>query len=80
MRRSKTYFEQIPVAVAKKIAAEGAAIQENGNQFSGNAVPTTEDWRELAQQVRVETDPDKMIHLVQQLIANLDEKKIGKAR
>ena len=34
-----------------------------------------EDWRELARQIQEEKDPQKMIELVQQLIAKFDEQQ-----
>ena len=34
-----------------------------------------ESWRELARQIQQEKDPQKMIELVQQLIANFDQQK-----
>jgi hypothetical protein len=37
-----------------------------------------EDWRELAQRVRVENDPYKMVELVEQLIAKIDEERFPK--
>jgi hypothetical protein len=33
------------------------------------------DWRELAQRVAGENDPNKMVELVQQLIAKIDEER-----
>jgi len=38
-----------------------------------------EDWHELAQRIQVETDPDKMIELVRELIARFDEEKLRKS-
>ena len=38
MQRSKTYFEQIPVAVVKKIAEE---VQDDGADESDSAVTST---------------------------------------
>jgi len=37
-----------------------------------------EDWRELARQIQEEKDPQKMIELVQQLIATFDEEQLRK--
>ena len=36
---------------------------------------SNEDWRELARQIQEEKDPQKMIELVQQLIAKFDEQQ-----
>ena len=41
--------------------------------------PKPEDWHELAQRIQVETDPDKMIELVRELIARFDEEKLRKS-
>jgi hypothetical protein len=68
VRTSKTYFEQIPVEMVKKIA----------KQFPENGVSTPQDWRELAEQVQQETDPNRTIGLVQQLITQLEEEKLRK--
>jgi hypothetical protein len=52
---------------------------------SGDGVPMPEDststqadWRDLALRVQVENDPGKMVELVQQLIAKIDEGKLRK--
>ena len=37
-----------------------------------------EDWRELAQRVAGENNPNKMIELVEQLIAKIDEERLPK--
>ena len=37
-----------------------------------------EDWRELARQIQQEKNPQKMIALVQQLIANFDQQQSRK--
>jgi hypothetical protein len=42
-------------------------------------LPKPEDWHELAQRIQVETDPDKMIELVRELIARFDEEKLRKS-
>jgi hypothetical protein len=68
VKKSNTYFEQIPVETVKKIA----------EQFPGNSISTPEDWRELAERVQQEQDPNRMIELVQQLITKLDEEKLRK--
>jgi len=46
-----------------------------GNSKANDGEPRNEDWRELALRVQQETDPQKMIELVQQLVAKYDEEK-----
>jgi len=82
MRAPKTYFEQIPVKTVKEIAQE---LPENGAIESKSTTVETQDatsaperWRELAQKVQHEQNPDKMIRLVQQLIATFDEEQQSK--
>lgn len=41
-----------------------------------DGVPITGEWREVAQQIQKEADPQKMIELVQQLIDKFDEEKL----
>lgn len=38
-------------------------------------VPKQEDWRELARRILQESDPQKTIKLVQQLVTKFDEEK-----
>jgi hypothetical protein len=68
VKTSKTHFEQIPVETVKKIV----------EQFPEQGVSTPKDWRELAERVQQETDPNRMIELVQQLITKFDEEKLRK--
>jgi hypothetical protein len=42
---------------------------------ANNGIPTNGNWRDLARQVQEENDPEKVIDLVQQLIAKFDEEK-----
>jgi hypothetical protein len=42
-------------------------------------LPNPEDWHELAQRIQKETDPNKMIELVRELIAKFDEDKLRKS-
>lgn len=58
------HYEQIPVAVVKKMLGEHPQEQGNG-----------QDWRALAQLVQTETDSTKMIELVQQMIEKFDEEE-----
>ncbi len=77
----KTYFEQIPVARVKEIAEPLLDTDESENdgisipQAHNNATPAPDSWREIAQQVQKETNPTKVIELVQQLIARFDEQE-----
>jgi hypothetical protein len=41
-------------------------------------LPEPEGWRELAERIQQETDPEKMIELVRELIAKFDEEKLRK--
>jgi hypothetical protein len=83
MQASKTHFEQIPVETVKKIAKE---ISDNNAFGNGTAGVEAQDevaspqqrWREVAQEVQQEKDPKRMIGLVQQLIAKLDEEQLRK--
>jgi hypothetical protein len=80
-QRSKTYFEQISVEIVKKIAKEIPANDtiENGSiSVETRDEPTSAqcDWREVAQRVQKEQDPEKMIGLVQQLIETFDKEKL----
>ena len=45
---------------------------------ANDGVPSTTDWRQLAQRIQTEADPQKMIELVQQLIEHFDEEKLQK--
>ena len=42
-------------------------------------LPKPEDWHELAQRIQEETDPEKMIELVRELIARFDEERLRKS-
>ena len=61
---------------------------ETGQATPGQATPTTpgrvtsggDDWRELAQKVQEETDTKKMMGMVEELIAKLDEADLRKRR
>jgi len=95
MQTSKTYFEQIPVETVKKIANVDVPSEETkteetktkevpvgGKTVDGKTDDKTIDsnWRTLAEKVQRESDPAKMIGLVQNLIAKLDEEGIEKGR
>jgi hypothetical protein len=82
MPKPKTYFEQVPVEMVKKIAQ---ALPENSVMENQIAPVETQDgtspqdrWRDVAQKVQREQDPKRMIQLVEQLIATFDEEERGK--
>jgi len=84
VRTPQTHFEQIPVAVVKQIA-EPLSVKEEIDEPMSESVgsspgSTHEHWQGLAQQIQKETDPQKIIHLVQQLIARYDEEELRKQR
>jgi hypothetical protein len=83
MRASKTYFEQIPVETVKKIITEVHANNAIGNdsvsdETENQVTVEQEGWREVARKVQQEQDPRRMIGLVQQLIASLDDEQCRK--
>jgi len=41
-----------------------------------HGIPHNGDWRELAKRIQNESDPQKMIELVEQLLATFDEEKL----
>jgi hypothetical protein len=79
MQESKTHFEQIPVETVKEIAQ---GLPENNDGVSGETqdevTSPLERWRDVAQKVQQEQDPNRMIELVQQLIATFDEEQLRK--
>lgn len=85
---SKTHFEQIPVETVKKIAQELPAEELREADAIGDgavnvetpdkAASPRERWHEVAQKVQQEEDPQKMIGLVQQLIATFDAEQAHK--
>jgi hypothetical protein len=82
VRTPQTHFEQIPVAVVKQIAEPLSVKEEIEKPMreSEGSTPGSTHWQGLAQQIQKETDPQKMIHLVQQLIARYDEEELRKQR
>ena len=77
MLKGKTYFEQIPVEIVKKIAHEIPASDQNGDQGSDAAGSSSKGgWRGAAERVLAEPDPNKMVELVQDLIKKYDEEKL----
>jgi len=81
MPTQKLHFEVIPVSTVKKIVKDlpqeevdrPQEKKENGKE-SGNG------WRELAQRAQRETDSNKMVELVEQLIEKFNEEKLQKNR
>lgn len=88
MREPKIHFQQIPVETVKKIATklpaeefpehdavgdDAASVEKQGEDAS-----LPERWHEVAQRVRQEEDPQKMIGLVQELIATFDDEQLHK--
>jgi hypothetical protein len=74
MQRSKRHFQQVPLEIVKKIAKElpeTSAVRE-----LDEITPPQEHWREVAKQVQQEQDPKRMTELVQQLLAELDERDL----
>ena len=83
MSASKTFFEQIPIETVKRIAIEfpGENIigESSGNaELPGEVRSPRESWREVAQKVQDEPDPNRLADLVEQLIAQFDEEQLGK--
>lgn len=72
MPTQKLHFDVIPVSTVKKIV-ESREEDQRVHEKDGES-----EWRNLARQVQRETDGDKMIHLVQQLIEKFDEEKLRK--
>lgn len=83
MAASRTFFEQIPVETVKKIAKgfpEQNAIGSDGRnmEMPDEVKSPRESWREVAQKVQHGQDPNRMIELVEQLVAALDEEQLCK--
>jgi hypothetical protein len=83
MAASKTFFEQIPIERVKRIAKEFPEEKAVGSD-AGNTEMLDEvrsqrgGWRELAQKVQHEPDPNRVSELVEQLIATLDQEQLRK--
>ncbi len=57
-----------------------AGLQAEQNKIpASDGVPSQDDWRELAEQIQKETDPHKMVELVQKLITRFDDEKLRKS-
>ncbi len=82
MKASHTHFEQIPVETVKKIAQELPAVAEIDDvrtETKDEVAIEPKRWREVAQRVQVENDPQKMMKLVEDLIAAFDEEEFRKS-
>lgn len=82
MAPSSGFFEQIPVEIVKRIAKEFPeenAISSNGEnaEMPDEVRSSREIWRELAEKVQHEQDPERMLELIQQLIAIFDQQQLG---
>ena len=80
MKQAKRYFETIPVTTVKTIAVELPRNNGSGDHKPENDVSTRESWREIAQRVQAERDPNQMIALVQELIKSYDQEKVRKGQ
>jgi hypothetical protein len=85
MDESKMHFQQIPVEIVKKIATDLPEDSATGHDSvsAGARRPASvkaERWRDVAQQVQQEQDPNKMIKLVDQLITKFDEENSRTSR
>jgi hypothetical protein len=61
-------------------AGADADLQAGQNQIpKSDGVQTLDDWRELARLIQTETDPHKMVELVQKLITRFDDEKLLKS-
>jgi hypothetical protein len=79
MVASKTFFEQIPTETVKRIATEFPEKSIDGNTEMPDEVRSPhESWREVAQKVQQERDPQRTLELVEQLIATLDQEQLCK--
>ena len=80
MRTLKTHFEQVPLEIVKKIAEPFAEDEEVGTDGTSveppnDAFSAAQDWREVARRIQVETDPNKMMTMVERLLEKFDEEK-----
>jgi hypothetical protein len=84
MLKAEIHFEQISVEIVKKIATQHPQSSSIGNdgwscEARDERMSLQEEWRQLAQQVQQEEDPQRLIHLMQQLLDALDEEKRRKS-
>jgi hypothetical protein len=84
MAASKTFLAQIPIETVKRIAKEFpeenavGSDGENNAETPGEVRSPRESWREVAEKVQDERDPKRMMGLVEELIATLDQEQLRK--
>ena len=81
MKALNTHFEQIPVETVKKIAEElpiAIEIDDVTTDTKDEITLEPKRWREVARKVQAENDPQKMMKLVEDLIAAFDEEELRK--
>jgi len=81
MQKAGIHFEQISVETVKKIATQHPHSSSVGNdawsaETRDKRMSSEEEWRQLAQQVQQEKDPQRLVHLMQQLLDALHEEKL----
>jgi hypothetical protein len=65
---------------SEDVSASGKAMEKTSCRSNGaDGMSSHSDWRDLAQKIEEEKDPTKVIELAQQLIAVIDEKRLGKS-
>jgi hypothetical protein len=86
MKDSKAHFEQIPVETVKRIAHElpdpvevDDVTSEIKTEVAIEVADPQKRWREMAEMVQVENDPQRMIQLVEDLITAFDEEEPRKS-
>jgi hypothetical protein len=53
-----------------------ATSKEETSSASSEDLPIFAEWRQLAQRIQLETDPERLFVLVRQLIATFDEEQL----
>jgi hypothetical protein len=61
---------------SEQILEGSVRASSNESRTPGGSMSIRGDWRELAQRIEIEKDPDKMIGLVQELIVKFDEERL----
>jgi hypothetical protein len=59
--------------------ANGGSVAGQNPNPTSDGVPSQDDWRDVARMIQQETDPQKMVELVQQLITRFDDEKSRKS-
>ncbi len=83
MNATKTHFEQIPVETVKRIAEflPSAALENMDDpkvEVERKVLCGQENWRQLAQRVLEEPNPENLTDLVQRLVVAFDKEKVHK--